>query len=467
MTHSSVGEFQDKMRAAGMSGAALAAFAHNYGKLVSGDTGLIPEAGIQPVTELPRFVDIARETQADPALLSQTVVVKLNGGLGTSMGLEKAKSLLKVKDGLAFLDFIVRQILHLRAQHRVALRFVLMNSFSTSRDTLDYLTAHYPDIGSPASLELMQSQVPKVDAATLRPVNWPENPQLEWCPPGHGDFYTALFGSGLLDSLLKQGVKYAFISNSDNLGASLDLALLTYFARSGQGFMMEAAQRTASDRKGGHLALRNGKFLLRESAQCPKSDTEAFQDVGKHRFFNTNNLWVRLDLLKPLLDANGGFLPLPLIKNSKTVDPRRKDSTPVYQLETAMGSAIECFSNAGAVLVPRTRFAPVKTTSDLLALRSDAYQITEDWRIELAGCQRGEPPTIDLDPDYYKLVDAMDALIKGGVPSLSQCRKLVIRGPVVLSSGNIFAGKATVTNASKTPKALAPGTYRDCSQELK
>lgn len=54
--------------------------------------------------------------------------------------------------------------------------------------------------------------------ATLQPVSWTENPHLEWCPPGHGDLYAALYGSGRLDELLKKGVKYMFVSNSDNLG---------------------------------------------------------------------------------------------------------------------------------------------------------------------------------------------------------------------------------------------------------
>src|SRR3989440_11766576 len=198
------------------------------------------------------------------------------------MGLERAKSLLPVKDGLTFLDLIAKQVLHLRTTYRVPLRFLLMNSFSTSRDTLDALQK-YPEVGKPKSLELMQNQVPKVDAETLRPVSWPENPQLEWCPPGHGDIYPSLLGSGWLDRLLSEGVKYLFVSNSDNLGATLDLNLLNFFADSDKPFLMEVAERTASDRKGGHVAARKGKLLLRESAQCPEADTASFQDIQRHR----------------------------------------------------------------------------------------------------------------------------------------------------------------------------------------
>ncbi len=462
MAQSFFSEFESRMRQAGMSKPAIAAFHHHYSRLVSGESGMIPEREIEPVPDLPSRDEIAGNVVSDPELLGQTLLVKLNGGLGTSMGLDRAKSLLPVKQGLSFLDLIARQVLHLRAKHGAGLRFVLMNSFSTSQQTFEALRK-YPALGEPLEIELMQSQAPKVDAATFRPAEWRENPQLEWCPPGHGDFYTSLYATGMLERLLAEGVRYVFISNSDNLGATLDLALLTHFAESGLAFMMEVAERTPADRKGGHLAVRNGSLILRESAQCPESDMEQFQDIRKHRFFNTNNLWIRLDALKPLLETSGGFLPLPLIKNRKTVDPRQKTSPPVFQLETAMGAAIECFANSGAVVAPRSRFAPVKTTNDLLALRSNAYRITEDWRLVLERSEAGaHPPHVDLDPALYKLVDSLDNLIPGGAPSLRDCDELVVRGPVRLDPGNVFQGTVKIINPGHEIAALPAGTYRNC-----
>ena len=457
--------FDAKMRAAGVSQFTLKAFRSNYAQLKTSDSGLIPEKSIHNIRELPRLETITGRTKANAELLGQTVVLKLNGGLGTSMGLDRAKSLLMVRDGLTFLDFTVRQIQWLRSQHGRALRFLLMNSFSTSQETLQFLQK-FPQLGKPESLELMQSQVPKVDARTLAPISWPANPELEWCPPGHGDIYPSLLGSGLLDRLLAEGARYLFVSNSDNLGANLDLALLTYFASSGMDFLMEVAERTSSDRKGGHLAQRDGKLLLRESAQCPKEDMSAFQDIQQHRFFNTNNLWIRLESIKALLDQHGGFIPLPLISNAKTVDPRDRNSPAVLQLETAMGAAIEKFPNSGAVVVPRTRFAPVKTTADLLALRSDAYTVSEDWRILLAHGTNQPPPVIDLDQDHYRIVDQLDDKLAGGVPSLKDCRELMVRGPVLFQAGNIFQGKVSVSNPTSTPKLLAAGTYSSRTVEL-
>ena len=468
--------FERKMTAAGMGDAPIRAFRRNYEALLRDETGLIPEQDIVPATDLTSFEDLAAATAADLGLLEQAVVIKLNGGLGTSMGLQGPKCLLPIREGVNFLDLMVRQILDLRQTSSAQVRLLLMNSFSTSRETLEHLAhcaggagilpaasidsgqdarttaggagilpaaidASAAWLADPAQVELMQNQIPKIDAATLAPVTWPADPALEWCPPGHGDLYPALVGSGWLDRLLGEGIRYAFVSNSDNLGASLDPALLKYFAHSGAPLLMEVTRRTAADRKGGHLALRksDGRLLLREVAQCPDADLDAFQDIERHRYFNTNSLWLRLDLLKAQLAEDAGVLPLPMIRNRKTVDPRDKTSPAVIQLETAMGAAIECFAGATAIAVPRSRFAPVKNTADLLALRSDAYEILDNGQVRLHPDRHGVPPLITLCDDY-KLIEQLDAL---GVPSLRHCRSLTITGPAHFPPGSVLTGDVT------------------------
>ena len=444
-----------------MSEAAIRAFERNYQALVRNESGLISEQSISPCAGLPELEDVSSGSETfDPSLLAKTVVIKLNGGLGTSMGLQKAKSLLPVKGETTFLDIIANQIIHLREETGAHVRFLLMDSFSTSKDTLEHMEAYADqDLSGADKVELMQNQVPKIDAASLAPVAWEKSPSNEWCPPGHGDLYAALAGSGWLDTLLDSGVKYAFVSNSDNLGAVLDAGLLRYFAQSDMPFLMEATRRTQADKKGGHLALRNSdnQLLLREVAQCPEEDLNEFQNVDKHLYFNTNSLWIRLDVLKEMLDKEDGVLPLPMIKNTKTVDPRDKNSTPVYQLEIAMGAAIESFPGSGAVCVPRSRFAPVKTTSDLFALRSDAYEQTPDGRIALVAQREGKPPVIELSDDY-KLVDSLEGL---GMPSLIKAGKLSVSGPVRFADGVSIVGDVSFVNESGETKWIAGGTYSD------
>jgi len=453
--------FRKKMEAANVSEAAIRAFDANYKALLRNESGMISEESIRPCESIPLLEEVSQPDETfNPELLKQTVVIKLNGGLGTGMGLQKAKSLLNVKEDTTFLDIIAQQIIHLREETGAKVRFLLMDSFSTSEDTLEYMEA-YADQGlsGAESIEMMQNQIPKIDVKTLAPAVWEKNPELEWCPPGHGDLFAALAGSGWLDALLEGGVKYAFVSNSDNLGAILDAGLLRYFSESGKPFLMEATRRTEADKKGGHLAVRESddQLLLREVAQCADEDLEQFQNIERHRYFNTNSLWIRLDVLKQLLELEGGVLPLAMIQNTKTIDPRDKKSLKVYQLETAMGAAIESFPGSGAVCVPRSRFAPVKTTSDLFALRSDAYEKTEDGRIALVSEREGKPPVIDLS-DEYKMVDSLEGL---GMPSLVGAEKLTVRGSVRFTDGVTIVGKVSFINDSGESKWVAAGKYVD------
>jgi UTP--glucose-1-phosphate uridylyltransferase len=269
-------------------------------------------------------------------------------------------------------------------------------------------------------------------------------------PPGHGDIYTAIVTSGMLEALLDAGYEYAFVSNSDNLGAVLDPRIASWFAREELPFAMEVTDRTEADRKGGHLARRreDGRLVLRETAQTPEEDLEKLQDISRHRFVNTNNLWINLRALQAALDERGGVLGLPMIVNRKTVDPGDKSSPEVFQLETAMGAAIGVFEGAGAIRVSRRRFAPVKTTDDLLAVRSDAYVLTGDFRVELAP-ERDGPPFIDLDNDYYKLLDDFEARFPAGPPSLVRCERLVVEGDVVFGRGVVVRGSVTIEGPRK------------------
>jgi UTP--glucose-1-phosphate uridylyltransferase len=375
--------------------------------------------------------------------LSRTAVVKLNGGLGTSMGLDRAKSLLEVRDGLTFLDIIARQVLWARREYDVRLPLIFMDSFRTSSDTTRAV-AGYDDLAvDQLPLDFLQNKEPKLRADDLTPVTWEADPDLEWCPPGHGDLYPALRGGGLLDRLIDAGYTQVFVSNSDNLGATPDPEVAEWFARSGAPFAIEAVRRTPSDRKGGHFARRtaDGRIVLRETAQTLDEDKEALADLSRHRFCSTNNLWFDLAAMRDELDRKDGVLGLALIKNTKTVDPGDPDSPEVIQIESAMGAAVEVFEDAALVEVTRARFLPVKTTNDLLVLRSDCYRLEESHHLVLdEGIET--VPFVDLDSDYYKLVGGFDERFPEGVPSLKGAVELVVEGDWTFGAGVTVRGRA-------------------------
>ena len=257
--------------------------------------------------------------------------------------------------------------------------------------------ARYDDLpvdGLP--LEFLQNKEPKLLAKDLSPASWPKDPDLEWCPPGHGDLYTALRGTGLLDRLIEAGYTQVFVSNSDNLGAVPDARVAGWFAGTGAPFAIEAVRRTPSDKKGGHFARRknDGRIVLRESAQTLPEDQAALADLDRHKFCSTNNLWFDLVAMRDVLDARDGVLGLPLIRNVKTLDPGDPSTPKVIQIESAMGAAVEVFEGSRLIEVGRDRFVPVKTTNDLLVLRSDVYDIGTDFVLDQVAA---ELPYVELD----------------------------------------------------------------------
>ena len=198
-------------------------------------------------------------------------MIKLNGGLGTSMGMTGPKSLLEVKEDLSFLDVIARQILALRERTGARLPLVLMNSFATRSPSLDALDDYDLEVDVP--LDFTQSKEPKIEEDGLGPVEWPPNPDLEWCPPGHGDLYTSLQSSGMLERLLDEGYRYAFVSNVDNLGAVMDPQDPRLVRGDGRAVRLRG-DRPHGGRQEGRPPRppRRPRLVLRESAQVADED---------------------------------------------------------------------------------------------------------------------------------------------------------------------------------------------------
>jgi UTP--glucose-1-phosphate uridylyltransferase len=440
--------------------AVIGMFRRYYEKLLGGGTGRIPEETISPISagELPVASSLNGYRETGVANLGRTAMLKLNGGMGTSMGLAAPKSLLRVKNGLSFLDITANQVLAFNLRHGTRIPLVLMNSISTEAESLALLD-RYPGLSTAVPRAFLQHKFPRIMADTLEPASFPSDRELEWNPPGHGELYSALAGSGMLDELLDAGIHYLFVSNCDNLGATLDVDLLGYFAAGQFSFVMEVAERTAMDRKGGHCArLKNGRIVLRESAQCPAEEMLLFQDINRHRYFNTNNIWINLPYLKARLAATGGDMELPLIVNPKPLDPRTPSSPRVLQLESAMGSAISIFDNTQAVVVDRMRFIPVKKCDDLLNIRSDRYLLADDFTLQKNTACRYWPLTINLDPTFYSLLNDFELRFPGGAPSFAESSSFEVRGDIKFGKGIICKESVLVENTGVGQKTVADGS---------
>ena len=435
-------KFTDKIRKAGLNKIVEDAFLYYYNQVVAGATGKLGEDIIMPPTE-ENVVFYTQIKLSDKPALDKLAIIKLNGGLGTSMGLSKAKTLLNVKDNLNFLDIIAKQVLHLRKETKQDIPLLFMHSFNTQADCLSYLEK-YPELAiKEIPLDFLQNKFPKIKIEDFTPFVC-EDDAKTWNPPGHGEIYMALAITGTLDKLLDAGIEYIFISNSDNLGSVVDEKILGYFAENNLPFMMEVCTRSEMDKKGGHLAqTKDGQLILRETAQCPVDEKELFEDVHRYKYFNTNNLWVNLKALKIKLSENGNFLPLSMIMNPKVVD-----GTKVYQLESAMGAAINIFSGSKAMVVNRNRFAPVKKTNELLAIRSDAFEIAKDYHLKMKDSSKNVP-VINLDEKYYKSVDNFEKHFLQGVPSLINCERFEIVGDVYFGENVKVIGNVRYSASKK------------------
>uniref|UniRef100_A0A8C9QT19 UTP--glucose-1-phosphate uridylyltransferase n=1 Tax=Scleropages formosus TaxID=113540 RepID=A0A8C9QT19_SCLFO len=372
--------------------------------------------------------------------LNKLVVVKLNGGLGTSMGCKGPKSLISVRNENTFLDLTVQQIEHLNKTYNVDVPLVLMNSFNTEEDTKKILQkyAHH-------RLKIHtfnQSKYPRINKESLLPVakdmsTLGENAEA-WYPPGHGDIYASFRNSGLLDQLITEGKEYIFVSNIDNLGATVDLHILNHLMSQPDGkrceFVMEVTDKTRADVKGGTLIEYDGKLRLLEIAQVPKAHVDEFKSVSKFKIFNTNNLWISLPAVRRLQEQNS--VDMEIIVNPKTLD----GGLNVIQLETAVGAAIKSFDNALGINVPRSRFLPVKTTSDLLLVMSNLYSLEAG---SLTMSKKREFPTtphVKLGSSFTKVHDFLTRF--ESIPDMLELDHLTVSGDVTF--GKQVSLKGTV-----------------------
>lgn len=456
----------DKMNKAGIDQRVTDLFLTYYDKLCSGDYGLIYEKDLDPVPygSLPKLSDLP-QSKVSSELLKKTVAIKLNGGLGTSMGLTGPKSFLPVKGEKRFIDIVIDQIAHLQSETKEDIPLILMNSAVTDEQTTALMNEKGDISVEGVPFSFVHNSHPKVLVDDLSPAVNEANSSSEWNPAGHGDIYTALFTSGILDTLLDKGYEYAFISNIDNLGATLNTTLLSYFAEHKFPFLMEVVRRREMDKKGGHIAKdKNGNLILRERAQAAHDEIEAFESTENYSYFNSNTIWVNLVQLKKIIDDQGQ-IELPLIANKKNLIPTDKKSPEVYQIETAMGSAIALFEGAAAIEIDQNRFRPVKKNDDLLLLWSDRFELNEKGELqEVEGATSSI--NVELDSNFFATFPDLKKRIPGKIPSLKKCSSLSVKGDVYFGDNVKIIGDVSIINEKVTPAEVSSTILKEVSLKL-
>ena len=386
--------------------------------------------------------------------LNKLAVVKLNGGLGTSMGCVGPKSVIEVRDGMSFLDLSVRQIEYLNRTYNVSVPFVLMNSFNTDEDTGNIIKkyeGHNIDI-----MTFNQSRYPRVLRDSLLPAPRKYDSQIsDWYPPGHGDVFESLYNSGILEKLMARGIEIIFLSNADNLGAVVDLRILQHMVQSKAEYIMELTDKTKADVKGGTIINYDNSVRLLEIAQVPKEHTNEFKSIKKFKYFNTNNIWMSLSAIKRVVENNE--LEMEIIPNNKSIpaDKKGESDVNIVQLETAVGAAIRHFQNAHGVNVPRRRFLPVKTCSDLMLVKSDLYSLKHGQLI-MHQDRFGPAPLIKLGSDFKKVSDFQKRI--SSIPKILELDHLTITGAVNLGRGVILKGTVIIVASEGSTIDIPPGS---------
>jgi len=362
-----------KMDSRGVDSVAIQGFVRMVNRVRNEHLGYVPLEEVaaphtEGILEKPADPDqLAEIEERGEALLSKVAVVKLNGGRSTTMDGRIPKGLLEAKDGYSYLEIIIQQMMALRDRRSVDIPLVLMNSFFTHEPTLEVVRRFDLPV-----LTFIQNQVPRLVEETLEPLD--TGTDEDWVPPGHGDVYVSLQRTGLLDRLRRDGIRWAFISNLDNLAACVEPWILGLIEHEGIEFLLEVTDRTRADRKGGTLVVRNHNLDLLEIAMVAPHERDAFMDIERFRVFNTNNVWIDLDALADALDRDS--LNLPIIQNHKRVFRQK-----VIQLETAMGAAVGSFPRARGLRVGRERFFPTKRVADLFVVQSDACILDPMFRL--------------------------------------------------------------------------------------
>ncbi|EFO19897.1 UDP-glucose pyrophosphorylase 2 [Loa loa] len=382
-------------------------------------------------------------------IVKRLSVVKLNGGLGTTMGCDGPKSLIELRRGLTFLDFAIGHVQRFNERSNSSVPLVLMNSFNTDQTVCEYLADRKVNIRT-----FLQSKCPRIFVENSMPVPLIDGGEnIEgWYPPGHGNIFESMQFTGVLDELLAHGRDICFISNIDNTGATIDLRIAKLMVESDLEYIMECTEKTEVDRKGGTLVEINGYIMHLEMPQVPNDRIDDFCSTNIFKIFNTNNIWVNLRAVKKKL----GEMKMEIIVNKKVLS----NGMFVNQLETSVGGAIRNFDKVLSLQVPRSRFLPVKNTQDLLAIMSDLYEVTENFSLQFV--RKDKAPIIELSRHFSKVSEFRKRF--RDIPRLRQLKWLKVKGDIYFGRHVVLKDNVEIVADQGQPLEIAEG---ECLENIK
>jgi len=396
-----------------------------------------------------------------PTFLSQLIVIKLNGGRGLSLGLEHSKSRLVVSNDMTFMDIVVRQIEYLNDLYKVSIPLLLMNSFVTHEDSVK-LTKKYENRNIKI-YHFKQSRFPRMRKDTLNPCcsdGKAIHPQ-EWNPPGSGDVFRSLKRSGYLDKFMKEGKKFAFISNVENIGGipgRVDFKLLNLMKHSENDFLLEVCERISTDHQGGILCHESvlpsnenenpnsakerdpkesrERLGLLELSQVPV-DKQSLFSAKKYKYWNTNSIWIRLDALDEKLKTHSLNLGI-ILKAVQT------GSHGIVQFESPAATSIQSFSKAKLIVVPRYRYWDIKSTAALFLLQSNLYNVDpHTCRVALNETRQFDTiPLVRFGDTFRKFKDYIRRFKQ--IPDITELDHLTVSGDVFFGSGVVLKGTVII-----------------------
>ena len=322
------------------------------------------------------------------------------GGVSTSMG-GCAKAIVNAKNNMSFIEIKLNHVRQMQSKYFCKIPVILM----TSQETDEQIMNHLNSKNLLDDIDLIKIVQPVTVRFTLNNENLEvakkSNGLPSYVPGGHYDSFILL--NEIKDDLKQKGIKTIFINNIDNLGATIDPVLIGYHVLKKSLFTPEIAKKEKND-KGGTFARISGNLRLLEGPMVPEDYKDTFSDIKVHKYFNTNLIYIDMDIFDYFDEINS---EVPVFINKKNFDGQE-----VFGFEGAVGLVFGLKNSALLVVDRQKRFLPIKFLSDLWLLRSNFMIL--DKKTSSVSQMKLMKPVISLPDSFLSNIDDFENKIADG-----------------------------------------------------